>query len=146
MTKMSFNIKENKRAFKHFKRGGAEIKYTTDEKGRRRFIFDCLESDENDIKKKKNRENNNRGNSNNIVNKYTGIYHDFKCDKCDMVFNDNLSLQEHLNGKIHNKTIGNSMNIKNSSLKSIKNKLAEVKEIREKMKSKQQSKNTTKEQ
>ena len=51
-----------------------------------------------------------------------------------MPFTDNISLQEHLNSKNHNKLIGNELKIKESDIKNIKQKLLNKKHEREKIK------------
>ena len=55
----------------------------------------------------------------------------FKCEKCNMIFTDNTSYKEHLNGKLHNQMIGNNLNIKNSSVSAVKDKLLKMKRERE---------------
>ena len=54
-----------------------------------------------------------------------------------MSFTDNMAYQEHMNSKQHNKIVGNTMNVKEVTVNTIKEKLMKLKQQREEMKEKQ---------
>lgn len=56
---------------------------------------------------------------------------EFKCEKCDMIFTDNIALKNHLNGKKHNAVIGNDMKVKQSTVESVRERLLMKKRERE---------------
>ena len=62
------------------------------------------------------------------------ISSEFKCEKCDMVFTDNIALKNHLNGKKHNANVGNDMKVKQSTVESVRERLLMKKREREKQK------------
>ena len=59
------------------------------------------------------------------------------CTNCGVAFTDNMAYQEHMNSKQHNKIVGNSMNIKEVTVNTIKEKLMKLKKQREEIKEKQ---------
>ena len=59
------------------------------------------------------------------------------CNHCGMAFTDNMAYQEHINSKQHNKIVGNTMNVKEVTLNTIKEKLQKLKKQREELKEKQ---------
>ena len=56
------------------------------------------------------------------------------CKVCGISFTDNMAYQEHMNSKQHNKMVGNTMNIKEVTVNTIKEKLLKLKKEREEMK------------
>lgn len=123
-----------------------KIKYHLDDKGRRIFDFSSMNfenssnniiitSDDNfitkdSLKKEKQIQKQKRyENLNKNLSKSK-----FRCSICDLPFTDNISLQEHLNSKNHNKLIGNELKIKESDINNIKQKLLNKKHEREKIK------------
>ena len=53
----------------------------------------------------------------------------FRCEKCQLTFTDNISYQEHLNGKSHNSKV--HLQVKEATVESIKEKLLEKKRERD---------------
>ena len=122
-----------------------KIKYHLDDKGRRIFDLSSCNFDSNNniiitnddniitkdsiIKEKKIQKQKRYENLNKKLLKSK-----FRCSICDLPFTDNISLQEHLNSKNHNKLIGNELKIKESDIKNIKQKLLNKKHEREKIK------------
>jgi len=141
MKKKFSNLKSLK--YKKNKSTAKKIKYHLDDKGRRIFDFSSLNLEkssnniiitnddnfitkdslikEKQIQKQKRYENLNKNLSKSK----------FRCSICDLPFTDNISLQEHLNSKNHNKLIGK---IKESDINNIKQKLLNKKHEREKIK------------
>ena len=123
-----------------------KIKYHLDDKGRRVFDFSTINFDNNPkniiitsddniitkdslIKEKQIQKQKRYENLNKNLSKSK-----FRCTICDLPFTDNISLQEHLNSKNHNKLIGNELKIKESNINNIKQKLLNKKHEREKIK------------
>ena len=125
-----------------------KIKFHLDDKGRRIFDFSSFNNNNNNnniiitnddniitrdslLKEKKIQKQKRLENLNiNLLNSK------FKCENCDLHFTDNISLQEHLNSKNHNKLVGNELKIKETNINNIKIKLLNKKHERENIKSK----------
>lgn len=99
------------------------IPFHLDDKGRRVFDF----SKTMIIESKKEQDKVRREN----LVKNT-IDSEFKCEKCDMIFTDNIAYKNHLNGKKHNAVIGNDMKVKQSTVESVRERLLMKKREREK--------------
>ena len=104
----------------------SKIPFHLDDKGRR--IFDL-----NKIQKEKQEQEERRKE----LNKQIKLNATLVCSNCGVAFTDNMSYQEHMNSKQHNKIVGNSMNIKEVTVNTIKEKLKKLKKQREEMKEKQ---------
>ena len=102
------------------------IPYHLDDKGRRVFDLDKFkkEKQEQEQRRKEN-------------NKKIKINATLVCNYCGLAFTDNMSYQEHINSKQHNKIVGNNMNIKEVTVNTIKEKLLKLRQQREEMKEKQ---------
>ena len=103
-----------------------KIPYHLDDKGRRVFDLDKIkkEKEEQEERRKEN-------------NKKIKINATLVCNHCGMAFTDNMAYQEHMNSKQHNKIVGNTMNVKEVTVNTIKTKLLKLKQQREEMKEKQ---------
>ena len=104
----------------------SKIPYHLDDKGRRVFDLDKIkkEKEEQEERRKEN-------------NKKIKINATLVCKQCGMAFTDNMAYQEHMNSKQHNKIVGNTMNVKEVTVNTIKEKLLKLKQEREQMKEKQ---------
>ena len=106
----------------------SKVKYHLDDKGRRVFELDQIK-----IEKKEQEEKRKENLKKNQINST------FICKECGLTFTDNISLQEHFNSKQHNKTVGNTMNIKEVGINTIKEKMLKIKLEREKQKEKERN-------
>ena len=104
----------------------SRIPFHLDDKGRRVFDLDKIQ------KEKKEQEERRKE-----LNKQIKLNATLVCSYCGVAFTDNMSYQEHMNSKQHNKVIGNSMNVKEVTVNTIKEKLLKLKKQREEMKEKQ---------
>ena len=104
----------------------SNIPYHLDDKGRRVFDLDKIQ------KEKKEQEERRKE-----LNKQIKLNATLVCTNCGVAFTDNMAYQEHMNSKQHNKIVGNSMNIKEVTVNTIKEKLMKLKKQREEMKEKQ---------
>ena len=104
----------------------SRIPFHLDDKGRRVFDLDKFkkEKQEQEQRRKEN-------------NKKIKINATLVCNYCGLAFTDNMSYQEHINSKQHNKIVGNNMNIKEVTVNTIKEKLLKLRQQREEMKEKQ---------
>ena len=104
----------------------SKIPYHLDDKGRRVFDLDKIKKvkEEQEERRKEN-------------NKKIKINATLVCKHCGMAFTDNMAYQEHMNSKQHNKIVGNTMNVKEVTVNTIKEKLLKLKKQREEMKEKQ---------
>ena len=104
----------------------AKIPFHLDDKGRRVFDLDKIkkEKEEQEERRKEN-------------NKKIKINATLVCNHCGMAFTDNMAYQEHMNSKQHNKIVGNTMNVKEVTVDTIKEKLLKLKRQREEIKEKQ---------
>ena len=104
----------------------SRIPFHLDDKGRRVFDLDKFkkEKQEQEQRRKEN-------------NKKIKINATLVCNYCGLAFTDNMSYQEHINSKQHNKIVGNNMNIKEVTVNAIKEKLLKLRQQREEMKEKQ---------
>jgi hypothetical protein len=104
----------------------ARIPFHLDDKGRRVFDLDKFkkEKQEQEQRRKEN-------------NKKIKINATLVCNYCGLAFTDNMSYQEHINSKQHNKIVGNNMNIKEVTVNTIKEKLLKLRQQREELKEKQ---------
>ena len=118
--KKKFSNPQNKKKAKNLKKKSVPFHY--DDKGRR--IFDFPKS-EIQLKKKEQIQSREENLTKNLCSSQ------FKCEKCDLVFTDNLAYKDHLNGKKHNMKIGNDMIVKQSTVESIREKLLAKKRERE---------------
>ena len=103
-----------------------KIPYHLDDKGRRVFDLDKIQ------KEKKEQEERRKE-----LNKMIKLNATLVCSNCGVAFTDNMAYQEHMNSKQHNKVVGNSMNVKEVTVDTIKEKLKKLKKQREEMKEKQ---------
>ena len=103
-----------------------KIPYHLDDKGRRVFDLDKIQ------KEKKEQEERRKE-----LNKQIKLNATLVCTNCGVAFTDNMAYQEHMNSKQHNKVVGNSMNVKEVTVDTIKEKLKKLKKQREEMKEKQ---------
>ena len=104
----------------------SRIPFHLDDKGRRVFDLDKIKKEkEEQIERRK--EN----------NKKIKINATLVCKSCGMAFTDNMAYQEHMNSKQHNKIVGNTMNVKEVTVNTIKEKLKKLKQQREEMKEKE---------
>lgn len=109
------------------------VKYHLDDKGRR--VFDFKDQDELkmiEINKKEHQKLRNEYKLKNLNSETSK----FKCENCNLVFTDSDSYKDHLNGKLHNMIIGNTLNVKNASLEKVKQKLLNKKRERDLLKHK----------
>ena len=90
----------------------SNIPYHLDDKGRRVFDLDKIQ------KEKKEQEERRKE-----LNKQIKLNATLVCTNCGVAFTDNMAYQEHMNSKQHNKIMGNSMNIKEVTVNTIKEKL-----------------------
>ena len=104
----------------------SKIPYHLDDKGRRVFDLDKIQ------KEKKEQEERRKE-----LNKMIKLNATLVCSNCGVAFTDNMAYQEHMNSKQHNKIIGNSMNVKEVTVNTIKEKMMKLKKQREEMKEKQ---------
>ena len=104
----------------------SKIPYHLDDKGRRVFDLDKIQ------KEKKEQEERRKE-----LNKQIKLNATLVCTNCGVAFTDNMAYQEHMNSKQHNKVVGNSMNVKEVTVNTIKEKLMKLKKQREEMKEKQ---------
>ena len=104
----------------------SRIPFHLDDKGRRVFDLDKIKKEkEEQIERRK--EN----------NKKIKINATLVCKNCGMAFTDNMAYQEHMNSKQHNKIVGNTMNVKEVTINTIKEKMKKLKQQREEMKEKE---------
>lgn len=92
------------------------LPYHLDDKGRRKFDFSKAHVNILKAEIMKKREENLNKNLNVEIST-------FKCEKCNLIFTDNIALKNHLNGKKHNFVIGNDLKIKQSTVESVREKL-----------------------
>ena len=102
------------------------IPFHLDDKGRRVFDLDKFKKEK--LEQEQRRKEN---------NKKIKINATLVCNYCGLAFTDNMSYQEHINSKQHNKIVGNNMNIKEVTVNTIKEKLLKLRQQREEMKEKQ---------
>ena len=104
----------------------SKIPYHLDDKGRRVFDLDKIKKvkEEQELRRKEN-------------NKKIKFNATLVCKVCGISFTDNMAYQEHMNSKQHNKMVGNTMNIKEVTVNTIKEKLLKLKKEREELKEKQ---------
>ena len=102
------------------------IPYHLDDKGRRIFDLNKIQKvkEEQELRRKEN-------------NKKIKFNATLVCKHCGISFTDNMAYQEHMNSKQHNKIVGNTMNIKEVTVNTIKEKLLKLKQQREEIKEKQ---------
>ena len=103
-----------------------KIPFHLDDKGRRIFDLDKIQ------KEKKEQEERRKE-----LNKQIKLNATLVCTNCGVAFTDNMAYQEHMNSKQHNKVVGNSMNVKEVTVDTIKEKLMKLKKQREEIKEKQ---------
>ena len=104
----------------------SKIPFHLDDKGRRVFDWDKIQ------KEKKEQEERRKE-----LNKMIKLNATLVCSNCGVAFTDNMAYQEHMNSKQHNKVIGNSMNVKEVTVNTIKEKMMKLKKQREELKEKQ---------
>ncbi len=104
----------------------SKIPFHLDDKGRRVFDLDKIQ------KEKKEQEERRKE-----LNKMIKLNATLVCSNCGVAFTDNMAYQEHMNSKQHNKVIGNSMNVKEVTVNTIKEKMMKLKKQREELKEKQ---------
>ena len=104
----------------------SKFPFHLDDKGRRVFDLDKIKK-EKEIQEERRKEN----------NKKIKINATLVCNHCGMAFTDNMAYQEHINSKQHNKIVGNTMNVKEVTVNTIKEKLLKLKKQREEIKEKQ---------
>ncbi len=104
----------------------SKFPFHLDDKGRRVFDLDKIKK-EKEIQEERRKEN----------NKKIKINATLVCNHCGMAFTDNMAYQEHINSKQHNKIVGNTMNVKEVTVNTIKEKLQKLKRQREELKEKQ---------
>ncbi|MCQ2816520.1 MAG: hypothetical protein MJ252_04550 [archaeon] len=117
----------------------SNVKFHLDDKGRRIFDFDEPKEvkEENSEEKdtleeiEKNKKEQIKIRMQNKIKNLDAEKSVFKCEKCNLIFTDKTSFTDHLNGKLHNTMVGNTMNIKNSSLLKVREKLLTKKRDRE---------------
>ena len=97
----------------------SKIPFHLDDKGRRVFDLDKIQ------KEKKEQEERRKELNATLV-----------CSNCGVAFTDNMAYQEHMNSKQHNKVIGNSMNVKEVTVNTIKEKMMKLKNYQIKQKKK----------
>ena len=104
----------------------SRIPFHLDDKVRRVFDLDKIkkEKEEQEERRKEN-------------NKKMKINATLICTHCGLAFTDNMSYQEHINSKQHNKIVGNTMNVKEVTVNKIKEKLLKLRQQREELKEKQ---------
>ena len=108
------------------KKSTKKIAFHLDDKGRRIFDFSQIQLEKREqIKQRKE----------NLKINLAYETATFKCEKCQLTFTDNISYQEHLNGKSHNAKI--HLQVKEATVESIKEKLLEKKRERDKQKLKE---------
>ena len=122
------NIKFRKNKKDKDNKNDSKIKYHLDDKGRRVFELDQIK-----IEKKEQEEKRKENLKKNQINS------NFICKECGIAFTDNISLQEHFNSKQHNKTVGNTMIIREVGVNAIKEKMLKIKMEREKQKEKERN-------
>ena len=102
------------------------IPFHLDDKGRRVFDLDKIQKEKKEQEERRKEQN-----------KQIKLNATLVCSNCGVAFTDNMAYQEHMNSKQHNKVIGNSMNVKEVTVNTIKEKLMKLKKQREEMKEKQ---------
>ena len=117
-----FGKKEEKKVNKIKSR----IPFHLDDKGRRVFDLDKIKK-EKELQEERRKEN----------SKKIKINATLVCNHCGLAFTDNMAYQEHINSKQHNKIVGHTMNVKEVTVNTIKEKLLKIKQQREEMKEKQ---------
>ena len=117
-----FGKKEEKKVNKIKSR----IPFHLDDKGRRVFDLDKIKK-EKELQEERRKEN----------SKKIKINATLVCNHCGLAFTDNMAYQEHINSKQHNKIVGHTMNVKEVTVNTIKEKLLKLKQQREEMKEKQ---------
>ena len=117
-----FGKKEEKKVNKVKSR----IPFHLDDKGRRVFDLDKIKK-EKELQEERRKEN----------SKKIKINATLVCNHCGLAFTDNMAYQEHINSKQHNKIVGHTMNVKEVTVNTIKEKLLKLKQQREEMKEKQ---------
>ena len=100
------------------KKANKKIAFHLDDKGRRIFDFSQIQ-----LEKREQIKNRKEKLKQNLVTAT------FKCEKCQLTFTDNISYQEHLNGKSHNSKV--HLQVKEATVESIKEKLLEKKRERD---------------
>ena len=116
-----FGKKEEKKVNKK-----SRIPFHLDDKGRRVFDLDKIKK-EKELQEERRKEN----------SKKIKINATLVCNHCGLAFTDNMAYQEHINSKQHNKIVGHTMNVKEVTVNTIKEKLLKLKQQREEMKEKQ---------
>ena len=104
----------------------SRIPFHLDDKGRRVFDLDKIKK-EKELQEERRKEN----------SKKIKINATLVCNHCGLAFTDNMAYQEHINSKQHNKIVGHTMNVKEVTVNTIKEKLLKLKQQREEMKEKQ---------
>ena len=102
------------------KKSTKKIAFHLDDKGRRIFDFSQIQLEKREqIKNRKEK----------LKQNLAFETATFKCEKCQLTFTDNISYQEHLNGKSHNAKV--HLQVKEATVESIKEKLLEKKRERD---------------
>ncbi len=102
------------------KKSNKKIAFHLDDKGRRIFDFSQIQ-----LEKREQIKNRKEKLKQNLVFETAT----FRCEKCQLTFTDNISYQEHLNGKSHNAKV--HLQVKEATVESIKEKLLEKKRERD---------------
>ena len=102
------------------KKANKKIAFHLDDKGRRIFFFFQIQ-----LEKREQIKNRKEKLKQNLVFETAT----FRCEKCQLTFTDNISYQEHLNGKSHNSKV--HLQVKEATVESIKEKLLEKKRERD---------------
>jgi hypothetical protein len=102
------------------KKANKKIAFHLDDKGRRIFDFSQIQ-----LEKREQIKNRKEKLKQNLVFETAT----FRCEKCQLTFTDNISYQEHLNGKSHNAKV--HLQVKEATVESIKEKLLEKKRERD---------------
>jgi uncharacterized C2H2 Zn-finger protein len=102
------------------KKANKKIAFHLDDKGRRIFDFSQIQ-----LEKREQIKNRKEKLKQNLVFETAT----FRCEKCQLTFTDNISYQEHLNGKSHNSKV--HLQVKEATVESIKEKLLEKKRERD---------------
>ena len=111
----------------------SRIPFHLDDKGRRVLDLDKIKKEKEEQEERRKKKEERRKES----NKKMKINATLMCNHCGLAFTDNMSYQEYINSKHHNKIVGNTINIKEVTMNKIKEKLLKLRQHREELKEKQ---------